>query len=416
VANPSPVLACPECDLLHRAGAPARGTMQLCARCGAVLGRGGPVALDGVLALHLAALVLLALANSFPLMALRLHGTERLASIPGCVSILAALGWPWLSALLLTTVILGPFAQLGGMAVLLLQLHWRRPRPWTARAFRVLEETQRWGMVEVFLLGVIVSYAKLAQMATVVPGPSLYALAGFIVVAALAAGSLDPRMVWDAAPAPAADPVPPPDGPGLTARRASVMACAACGLVAPIARRAPCLRCGATLHSRKPDSLARTWALLVTSAILYLPANALPVTRVVSLGRPHEDTILGGVVYFMRTGSWPLAALIFGASVLVPAVKFLILTFLLLSVRVRSRWRPRQRTALYRLTEMVGRWSMVDIFAITLMVALMHMGSLASIIPRPGAMAFALMVVATILTVRCFDPRLIWDAMETPRD
>jgi paraquat-inducible protein A len=118
------------------------------------------------------------------------------------------------------------------------------------------------------------------------------------------------------------------------------------------------------------------------------------------------------VLYFLRTGSWPLALLIFVASVLVPLVKFVVLTFLLLSVRYRSRWRPRQRARLYRLTEAVGRWSMVDIFAITITVALMHMGSMASVVPRPGAMAFALMVVATLLAARSFDPRLVWDTQE----
>jgi paraquat-inducible protein A len=405
------MLACPECDLLHRAGRPGRGTIQLCTRCGAVLGRGGAITLDGVLALHVAALILLALANAFPLMAVRLHGTERMASIPGCVRVLDSLGWPWLSALLLTTVVLGPFVQLGGMILVLLQLHRRRPGAWVPRVFRFLEEFQRWGMVEVFLLGILVSYAKLAQMATVVPGLSLYALGGFIVVAAMAASSLEPRTVWEgAAPAP-----PSPGAARGSARRADLQACSACGLLAPLSSQGPCGRCGASLHSRKPDSLSRTWALLVASAILYLPANALPVTRVVSLGRMHDDTILSGVLFFVRDGSWPLALVIFVASVLVPLIKFVVLTFLLLSVRYRSRWRPRQRAGLYRLTELVGRWSMVDIFAITLMVAMLHMGSLASVVPRPGAMAFALMVVATILAVRSFDPRLVWDALEADR-
>ena len=139
----------------------------------------------------------------------------------------------------------------------------------------------------------------------------------------------------------------------------------------------------------------------------------MPVTLVLSLGRPHEDTIMSGVVYFLRTGSWPLALLIFVASVMVPVAKFVILVFLLLSVRRRSRWRPRQRARLYRLTELVGRWSMVDIFAITITVAMLQMGSLASVVPRPGAMAFAMMVVATIMAVRSFDPRLVWDALES---
>jgi paraquat-inducible protein A len=408
------MLACPDCDLLHRAGAPGKDSMQLCVRCGAVLGRGRHARLARVMALHVTALILFFLANAFPLLAVRLHGTVRETSIPGCARILATLGWPWLSAILVTTVILGPLLQLGGTLAVLVQIARRRQGAWTARLFRILEEFRSWGMVEVFLLGVLVSYSKLSQTATVVPGPSLYALGGFIFAAALAMSALDPRAVWDAAGSPAQAPEAR-RGNARSARSSGLQGCSACGLLAPVSRQA-CARCGATLHSRKPDSAARTWALLITAAILYIPANALPVTQVMNLGKPHEDTILSGVLYFLRTGSWPLALLIFVASVLVPLSKFVILVFLLLSVRFRLRWRPRLRAGLYRLTEMVGRWSMVDIFAITLMVAMLRMGSLASVVPRPGAMAFALMVVATILAVRSFDPRLVWDALESVHD
>ena len=408
----SSLVACPECDLLHRVSRPSGGTTQLCRRCGCEMGRAVPAGQDLVLALFVTALILFGLAQAFPLLSLRLHGTTRDASIPGCVRILVALGWPWLAAILLTTVVLGPLVHLAGMVVVLAQAARGRTRPWTGRAFRFLEEFRRWGMVEVFLLGLLVSYAKLAKMATVIPGPSLYALAGFILASALAFSQLDPRRVWAAVAPDAAAGARPGLRPGLSARRAALQACPACGLVTALGQRGSCRRCGATLHSRKPDSQGRTLALLVTSAILYFPANALPVTRVLSLGHPHEDTILSGVSYFLRTGSWPLALVIFVASVLVPLVKFLVLSLLLLSVRFRWRRRLRLLTGLYRLTEEVGRWSMVDIFAVTLMVAMLQAGQLASVVPRPGAMAFALMVVATILAVRCFDPRRVWDTLE----
>lgn len=405
------MLACPDCDLLHRASRSPAGMTQVCVRCGANLGRGEPASLDRALALFITALILLVLALAFPLMSLRLHGTVREASIPGCVAILRELGWPWLSAILLTTVVLGPMVHLTGMAVVLFQACRGRPRRWTAQVFRFLEEFRRWDMVEVFLLGVLVSYAKLARMATVMPGLSLYTLGGFVLATAMAFSSLDPRAVYDAAWAGRGVDLPAGGGNGASARMLSLQACPACGLLASLAQ-AHCRRCGGSMHSRKPDSAGRTWALLATAAILYLPANLMPVTRVVSLGRPHEDTILSGVDYFLRTGSWPLALVIFVASVLVPLSKFVVFSFLLVSVQMRSRWRPRLRAGLYRLAESVGRWSMVDIFAITLMVAMLQAGNLASVVPRPGAMAFALMVVATILAARCFDPRLVWDALE----
>jgi paraquat-inducible protein A len=409
-----PLLACPECDLLHQATRSPGGTTQVCARCGAELGHGRPADVTRVLALFVTALILFVAAHAFPLLTVRLHGTVREASIPGCVRILTSLGWPWLTAILLTTVVLGPLVHLSGMVVVLVQVARGRLRSWTARAFRILEEFRRWGMLEVFLLGVMVSYVKLAKNAVVRPGLSLYALAGFIVAATAAFSALEPRVVWDAI-GPAAAPGLPGELRGASARAADLQSCPACGLVADLGHRGPCPRCSASLHSRKPDSTGRTWALLWTSIFLYIPANVLPVTRVVSLGRSHEDTILSGVQYFLRTGSWPLAVVIFVASVTVPVVKFVVLVLLLLAVRFRWRRRPRLLAWLYRLSEAIGRWSMVDIFAITIMVAMFQAGSLSSVVPRPGAMAFALMVITTILAVRCFDPRLIWDQPEPGR-
>ncbi len=173
-----------------------------------------------------------------------------------------------------------------------------------------------------------------------------------------------------------------------------------------------CRRCGAFLHLRKPASQARTWALVIAAVILYFPANMLPVTLTTSLGQTQADTILSGVYYFMVTGSWHIALVIFVASVVVPLLKLVVLIYLLISVHFKSVWRPVDRTRLYHLTEAVGRWSMVDIFAITVLVALVRMGALANIEAGPGGVFFAAVVVTTMLAANCFDPRLIWDAME----
>jgi paraquat-inducible protein A len=174
-----------------------------------------------------------------------------------------------------------------------------------------------------------------------------------------------------------------------------------------------CPRCGAALHSRKPDSLARTWALVIAALVFYVPANVLPITKVTSLGVVQSDTILSGVIYFIHSGMWPIALVIFIASVFVPLLKLLILMLLLVSVQRRSRWRPKDRTRLYRITEAIGRWSMVDIFVVTILVALVHLGALANIEAQAGAAFFAAVVVITIFAAMSFDPRLIWDAKES---
>jgi paraquat-inducible protein A len=168
------------------------------------------------------------------------------------------------------------------------------------------------------------------------------------------------------------------------------------------------------LHRRLPDSIGRTWALLLGAAILYIPANLLPVMYTHSLFGKEDDTIISGVVYFWNSGSPALAAIIFIASIVVPVLKLAALSLLAFTSQRRSRWRPYQRTVLYRLVEFVGRWSMLDIFVITLTVALVRFSSLAVITAGPGALAFCAVVVLTMLASMQFDPRLIWDPVEHP--
>ena len=196
-----------------------------------------------------------------------------------------------------------------------------------------------------------------------------------------------------------------------TARSLGLARCHDCSLLVD-ARQPVCPRCGARLHLRKPDSLGRTAALVLAALILYLPANLLPITVTTALGTRQADTILSGVIYFMQTGSWEIASVIFIASVFVPLAKLVILILLLVSVRFRWRWRPRDRTVLYRLTELVGRWSMVDIYVVTILVALVRLGAVATIEAGPAAVYFAAVVVLTMFAAESFDPRLIWDVLE----
>ena len=191
----------------------------------------------------------------------------------------------------------------------------------------------------------------------------------------------------------------------------SLASCHTCGLLVRLApgRHAHCPRCGDAVHLRKTNSIRNTWALLLSAIAMYLPANVLPIMSVVSLGSTQSDTIMSGVIYFLKHGDWPLALIIFVASVLVPLLKMLALIYLLLSVQRRSPLRRNQRTRLYRLTELVGRWSMVDVFVVALLVALVQVGNLATIEPAAGAVAFASVVILTMLAAMAFDPRLIWD-------
>lgn len=192
------LMACPECDLLHRQAPVRDRASAVCVRCGAVLKRGRRSPLDTTLALALTAMVLFVLANAFPLLTMQLHGLAQAATLPGCVQALATDGWIWLALIIAITVQLAPLAHLAGVSYVLIQIRRGKATHTTARIFRQVLRLERWGMAEVFVLGILISYVKLSKMAPILPGPSLYALLGFIMIAAAELSSLDPATVWDA--------------------------------------------------------------------------------------------------------------------------------------------------------------------------------------------------------------------------
>lgn len=204
-----------------------------------------------------------------------------------------------------------------------------------------------------------------------------------------------------------------------TAARLGYLLCDGCFQLnhAPAGLREPaCARCGTRLHARKPASLSRSWAYLIAAAILYVPANLLPVMESGGLYLAQSDTIWSGVVYLWTTGSWLLAAVVFTASLVIPAAKLLSLAWLLAAAQRGSTRNPMRRARLYRATAYIGRWSMVDIFVGAVLVGLVQFKALATIVPGPGAVFFGAVVVLTMLASASFDPRLTWDPVEERRE
>lgn len=204
---------------------------------------------------------------------------------------------------------------------------------------------------------------------------------------------------------PAAEAVP-------TARALGLLGCECCGLVSKATRGdARCPRCHFALHARKPNSLQRCSAYIIAAAVLYIPANVLPIMSTASFvyGR-EQHTILGGIVELWTTGSWELALIVFIASIAVPILKIVALALLVFTARRRSRWRQLERASLYRLLETVGHWSMLDVFVVVLLVGMVRFGALANVEPSAGLLAFGAVVVLTMLASSSFDPRLIWPA------
>jgi paraquat-inducible protein A len=409
--DPTHLTHCHACGLIQRLPPIPAGGRADCARCGSPLHRDRPGDLDPSLALTLAGLVLFVVANTLPFLSLQMQGqTTETTPFTGVAQLYAQGQWP-LAAVVGFTSILAPGLQLLLLLAVLVPLRLGQPPPWLPGLFRHIRSLAPWGMMDVFLLGILVAVVKMAEMATIVPGTALFAYVTLIFVLAAAQAALDPSLVWSRIPAT----VPPPS-PGER-----VLACTLCDLLVPAgsatsdARRPghlACPRCGASLHGRKPRSLQRTWALVLAACLLYVPANVYPIMAVTSLGRTQADTILSGVLYLLNHGMWPLAAVVFVASILVPLLKLATLIFLLASVQLGSGWRRRDRTRLYRITEAVGRWSMVDIYVVTILVALVHLGNLASIEAQVGAVFFAAVVIITLFAAMSFDPRLIWDSSE----
>lgn len=178
-------------------------------------------------------------------------------------------------------------------------------------------------------------------------------------------------------------------------------------------RGARCPRCQTRLYARKPGSVGRSWAWLIAAAVLYIPANLLPVMYTHTYFQSSSNTLLGGIALLWNSGAWDLALIVFVASIVVPLMKIVCLSFLLVGVQRQRCGHPRSRTRLYRIVDFIGHWSMLDIFVISLLTALVQLGSVAEVRPEPGAAAFAAVVVLTMIASMTFDSRLIWDAVDT---
>jgi paraquat-inducible protein A len=201
----------------------------------------------------------------------------------------------------------------------------------------------------------------------------------------------------------------------LTGIKLGLVSCEACGLLsrpADIDQPGQCPRCGNELSLRRKNAIQRTWALIIAAVICYIPANIFPVLNTITTVSTEDDTIIDGVILLYKTGSWPLALIVLIASVVIPLAKLIALSYLLLSVQRSAAGGRHERVRLYRIVEIVGRWSMLDVFVDTFTVALIQLQPLMSVKPGPGVIFFAAVVVLTMIAAQTFDPRLIWDTGE----
>jgi paraquat-inducible protein A len=396
-------VACPDCGLMQ-VMPPARPPCVIeCSRCGRVLAGPAIGRVDRPLALSIAALLLLLPALTVPLMRISTFGAMRTSWVPSAATGMWHDGFASLAVLVAAFGMALPAAFLCLLIWVLLRLHFGYPRG-LGPVFRRVKQLRPWVMLEVYLVGCFVAYSRLKIVAAVDVGPGGWLLMAATLALLLALTQLDERTVWQA--------LEPHDRADIAAR--SGIACSVCDLIGTRVQsgKQRCRRCSAVLHVRKPDSLRRTAALVVAGFILYVPANLLPVLSIVRFGRVDDNTILSGVVELIQNHLWPLAVIVFAASIVLPLLKLCGLTWMLIATRARSAAMLLPRTRFYRMIDVVGRWSNIDVFMVSILVAILQFGALTSVHAGDGLIAFAAVVLITMIATESFDSRLMWDATQ----
>jgi paraquat-inducible protein A len=403
---------CPGCGLFQIEPALAPGMTARCERCATTLRRTRQHSLEHSLALAVGAVILLVVICLSTLMTVRTSGIVHQAGIFSGPVELVRRSMSGLAVVVVFVTVVAPSAKLAGTIYVLLRVREAKPGRHLRRVFAWVERLSPWSMVEVFVFGVFVAYVKLGDLVKIELNTGVYALLALTIVLVWADAALDREAIWDAFDSGRSRDM---SRRVLVSGRVPLRAagCETCTLVVvPDEPGADCPRCGSALHARKPDSVVRTWALVIAAAVFYLPANTYPVLTVMQLGAGQPSTILGGVRELIASRMYPLAALVFFASIAVPMLKMIGLTAMLVSVQTgHTRW-LRDRTRLYYVIRWIGRWSMIDIFMEALLGALVQFGGVVSIEPGIGAVAFCAVVILTILAAETFDPRIMWDAAE----
>jgi paraquat-inducible protein A len=392
--------ACHACGLMQRLPELAHAGAVLCARCGTTLRhvRQRSIELCGLLAAL--GLLLFAVALAQPLASVVMQG-GRFATSNLLSGVRQFQSDTWLlTPAVIFTLLLLPLLKLMIVAAMAVAVRERKVPDLLRRAFAALPTVTQWAMVDVFLLGAMIALFRLRDWMLVDYGPALFALGGAALCSAGIDLALDRAAFWRAVPLrPASSDA---GGPWLV--------CHGCDLLARSPEGVRCRRCRCRLHGRKPDSVQRTWALLAAAALLLIPANVLPVMTVVQLGKGGTSTIVGGTFELAEAGFWGLATLVFVASVVVPLGKLGALSLMLLSTRQKASGKLLFRTRLFRGVALIGRWSMLDVFATMMLAALARFGWFGNVRPEAGVTAFCAVVVLTMLASESFDPRLMWDA------
>jgi paraquat-inducible protein A len=400
-------LVCHDCGALQ-ALVPVNKSLELtCSHCGNPLHIGVAQWLDKATALAVTALILLISANIFTFLTLKLAGVEQGITILSGVAALAVREQWILASLVWITIFLLPLLEAFALLYLLIPYRLQRHLPGQIPVFRWLVIVQPWIMLDVFLLGVLVTTVKLGDKATVDIGPALPLFFALVCVLQMAYWAMDKNNLWSWLYS---------NNCFTRDHDETLYDCGVCKAMVGesiVDDTHHCPRCDARIHKRIPHSVQKTAALIIASIILYIPANLLSIMKYDELGTNYDSTIMSGVIDLARNGLWLVATVVFVASIIVPIAKLVMLSYLVWSVHTKMLRGARHRMTLYRVTEFIGRWSMVDVYVVTLLTAVVQFGLIGVVEPGAALLPFAGVVMLTMLAAETFDPRLIWDHADT---
>lgn len=397
-------ILCPQCDLLVALPDLKVGQKSLCPRCKTTLTSCWKEPTKRPMGYAISALFMLLLANLFPFVSMRVAGFGSEVTLIQIPRVLVDENYASMASLFMIVVQLIP--ALCMLAIIALCLPIKMHKQWKVSIARMLFRLKNWCMVEIFLAGVLVSFVKLIAYGDVGIGSSFIPYVLFCLLQLRAFQCTDRYWLWqqiDIAPVPKQVLYIGENGLSQGLR-----SCHCCMAILPAEQRV-CGRCESKGHARRKNSLQWTMALLVTSLLLYIPANLLPIMVTQALGSKITSTIMSGVVLLWSDGSYPIALIIFIASIMVPSLKMIAIAWLCWDANGKGRVDSERMHVVYEVVELVGRWSMIDVFVIAVLSALVRMGQLMSIYPDIGALLFAGVVILTMFAAITFDSRLIWD-------
>ncbi|CBJ79926.1 paraquat-inducible protein A, membrane [Xenorhabdus bovienii str. Jollieti] len=398
------LVLCPQCDMLVAVPNLEQGNKAACPRCETLLTAKWKEPRNQPTGYAASALLMLFLANLFPFVSMNIAGIVSEISLPQIPKVMFSEDYSSIAVFFLIFVQLVPACCM--VAIILLCQNIKMARRLKIELARILFQMKTWCMAEIFLAGVLVSFVKLMAYGDIGIGLSFLPYCLFCLFQVRAFQCLDRHWFWnEIEPAPEVC-IPLQAGkPGLVQ---GVRLCLCCTAILP-AQQPQCSRCLTTGHARRRYSLQYTMALLITSAILYIPANLLPIMVTQALSSHINSTILEGIILLWSTGSYPVAMVIFIASIMVPILKMLAISWLCWDAKSQSSHDSETMHFIYEMVEFVGRWSMIDVFVIAVLSALVRMGQFMSVYPATGAVLFALVVILTMFASITFDPRLTWD-------